>query len=181
MRNYFQHTVLIAAVLLFAASSPAADKKPKMKHFSGHGIEFDHDPRLKTKVERSDQVVTLNLTGYKGLVLTVQRAKLPLSGDDYAKAIVTGMHDGIEKGGGTSQPVIDTARITVGGQEHRGRSFKYSLLGTEFYYQAYGWDLSSGSEPKKLLAVTIQYEPKNEQALKPLVETVLESFKVTAE
>jgi len=181
MKTYLHPTLQLLAVLLLAVSAVnAASKKPTVTHFAGHGVEFDHDPKLKVEAEKSDNGVTLNLTGYKGLVFTVQLATLPLSGDDYAKSILTGMHDGMAKGGGSVQE-IETVRTTIGGRERQGRAFKYKLIGSEFYYQAYGWDLKSVGDQKKLTFLAIQYQPKNEKALKPLLETVLESFKITQE
>lgn len=181
MRTCFHPALAFLAVLLLAPSSlNAAAKKPPVTHFSSHGVEFDHDPKLKVEETTNDSVVTLNLTGTKGFVFTIQLAKLPLSGDEYAKSVLTGMHDGMAKGGGKVQE-IETVRKTIGGQERQGRAFQYKLIGSEFYYQAYGWDLKAIGDQKKLVFLAIQYQPKKEKALEPLIDTVLESFKVNPE
>lgn len=170
--------------LALAASLPlvprnlvaADDKKPKLGRYDDHGLQFDYDRKLKVKTEQNDKVLTLNLEGRRDLVLTIQLAELPLSGEAYAEAVLTGMRDGMSQSGSKVQPV-EVVKRTIGGQERPGKAFRYKLLGSEFYYQAYGWDVTLGADQKRVLFVTIQYPPQKESSLKPLFDPVLDSLR----
>lgn len=165
---------LPAGTLNTVAADP--DKNAKWNRYDDHGLQFDYDRKLKVEAEQSDKVLTLNLKGRRELAFTIQVAELPLTGEAYAEAVLTGMRDGMNQGGAKVQ-AIQSVKKTIGNQERKGKAFEYKLIGSEFYYQAFGWDVEKAPGQKRVLFLSIQFPPKKEASLKPLIDPILNSLR----
>jgi hypothetical protein len=171
LRVIVSAALLLGVVPLGNAAAPASSAQ----HYAQDGLAFDYAPGLKVETEKKDATVTVNLKGSSDLVLTIQVADLPLAGEAYAESVVEGMRKGM-KNGGAKVEKLETLKAEIGKHERQGKGFKYSLLGAALFYQAYGWDVSRDGPNRRILFVAIQYPPKKESAVKPLIEPTLKSL-----
>ncbi|HEY5910218.1 MAG TPA: hypothetical protein VJA21_06395 [Verrucomicrobiae bacterium] len=168
---------LLSALALVSLSGFTA-RAAEPQHYDQDGFSFDYDPTLKVEVVKTNDIVTLNLTGCSNLVFTIQRATFPMRGDIYGKALVEGMQKGM-KGAGAKVEKIRDVKLRIGDKERTGRGFTYLLGGVEFFYQAFCWDVSMGIVNRPVLVFLTQYPPASEAAVKPLMEPTLRSFRYT--